>query len=73
MKGKINPAGILMIWRVNEYKKQYCPLSGGDLFCGDTCPLFREPWLDKATENTVLKICYREIVLKEFEDEREKP
>jgi len=49
MKIKIDKNGILSIWRKNQWKQQGCRFAGiyskgGGWFCGDTCPLFGEPF-----------------------------
>jgi hypothetical protein len=44
MKGKIDENGCLHISRCGTMVCQDCALSNGEKYCGDTCPLFGEPY-----------------------------
>lgn len=46
MKIKIDQDGLLKLHRMGQVKDQACPFASSfnhDVFCGDWCPLFREP------------------------------
>jgi len=79
MKGKINKAGYLLIWRKAKMVVQDCPYAGFNGQCGDQCPLFGEPETVKhqhlstgPTGETHLSLCNRTLTFEELIDERKK-
>lgn len=71
MKLKIGKNGTLYIWRVNEWCKQDCAYRRKE-FCGDDCPLFREPFERNGV--VILQICDAQLQVRkpDFCDKREK-
>ena len=76
MKIKINREGLLWIERKGVMKEQICPYCSSAMVrakCGDWCPLFEEPFLDKGNKCMVLTICQNHFITPpaDFVDERE--
>ena len=73
MEGLINPNGVLVILRGNEWKPQICPFSYSHRKCGDECPHFGKPHFPNSLEETRITICQgRVLFFEKFEDFREK-
>ncbi len=81
MKGKIDEAGVLLISRNGEFKKQYCVHTKDESNCADWCPQFGEPGLGGkvlvqkdetySSEYATIKICLgKKIEFEGFTDER---
>ena len=73
MKIKIDEKGHLWIERKGKMKDQFCPYDSDMSHCGDWCPLFEEPFLDKGNKCMVLTICQNHFITPpaDFVDERE--
>jgi hypothetical protein len=78
IKLRIDHAGALWIARGpnEDYKLQECPFNAGDKWCGDRCPLFKEPEVNDYADNrkrVTLTLC-QDIVLfaylDDFQDDR---
>jgi hypothetical protein len=66
MKGKLDKAGNLHIWRGKAWKLQDCPYG---TLCGDHCARFTEPHLYH--EGGVnLRICGDDFFIEHFTDDR---
>jgi hypothetical protein len=62
--------GLLSIRRGNREQIQLCPYQQQDIFaCGDHCPLFGEPYLDKHLDYK-LRICRRTLEADVIIDDR---
>ena len=73
MEGLINPNGVLLILRENEWKPQICPFSYSHRKCGDECPHFGKPPFLNSLGETRITICQgRVLFFEKFEDFREK-
>lgn len=76
MNGKINERGILEIERAGTYKEMYCPYDTEGTRCGDWCPLFGEPLVDRRVSEHAeififgLDLCKRTLYFANFEDKR---
>lgn len=60
MKGMIAENGYLKIKRGSNMRKQFCSKIVGSIRmidCGDSCPLFGEPFVDDVKETISLTIC----------------
>ena len=72
MRGKINEDGFLEIQRAGVMGLQVCPVhfpKGDEHFCGEWCPLFREPVT--VPGGTTVRLCNGgEWFFTEFTDER---
>jgi len=79
MEGKLNELGELVIKRANGWTELICPFSeGGDIPCGDWCPHFTEPFIQKNMKygetrvETVVHLCHgKHWKFADFEDRRE--
>ena len=78
MKIKINKNGWLEIFRLSEWKYQYCPFTRTPLaddtsHCGDWCPLFGEI-IQKENEPGFIQVCKTTLTSQEkIIDKRIKP
>lgn len=81
MEGKIDEAGVLLIKRNGEFKKQICIYDESECNCADWCPQFGEPELagnilpkkdgSYHAEQARIKICInKNIEFEGFTDER---
>ena len=71
MKGKIDNAGRLHIWRGDDWKDQHCHTRAQH--CSDWCPLFGEPYEQNLLlGNIALNLCIkRTLVFDSLDDQRE--
>ena len=78
MKAVIEENGWLSIERPGCMKKQCCVFGAafpkGDVFCGDWCPAFREPEIERGTSGKVfnIQLCQQvgTLYFDEIEDQR---
>ena len=73
MEGLINPNGVLVILRGNEWKPQICPFNYSYRKCGDECPHFGDPAFSASFLETRINVCQgRVLFFEKFEDLRGK-
>lgn len=69
MKGCIGRHGHLFILRGKRMKPMNCPVSQGEMLCGDWCPQFGKP--KEKGKGATLSICFGKILeFRIFEDDR---
>jgi hypothetical protein len=74
MTGKIDIQGQLEIERYGKMVPAFCPFANPAIYCGDWCPLFREPLQTSGSgipQTTTLQLCHGEnLVFDSFADDR---